>query len=530
MPPRSRSPRGATPALVLALAFALGLALTFLAAPLAHAQSASLARRPTPRPPNIIFLLADDLGYGDLGAFGQRKIRTPHLDRMAAEGMRFTQHYSGNAVCAPSRCVLLTGQHPGHAQVRDNRELRPEGQWPLSPGTVTLPRLLQSHGYATGAFGKWGLGGPGSTGEPRRQGFDRFFGYNCQRVAHNHYPTFLWDDDRKLPLDNAEFSPHQRFPTNANPSDPTAYHSFAGRDYAPDRIAEQAREFIRAHRDRPFFLYFPTTIPHLALQVPEPSLHEYTEQLPDSPYLGQAAYLPHPTPRAAYAAMITRLDREIGSFMHLIADLGLDDSTLFVFTSDNGPLYDRLGGTDSDFFVSAGPFRGRKGALHEGGVRVPCIVRWKGRITPGTTSERVTGFEDWLPTLLELIGARTSIPRNTDGISFAPTLLGRSQAPRKLLYREFPAYQGWQTLRMGDWKLVRRQLQPRASQPLAPITELFDLRSDPTESHNLLNDHPRRARQLLRRMQREHTPSPDFPFPALDAPHQPIPIPRTSRP
>lgn len=210
------------------------------------------AANPPGRPPNILFLLADDLGLGDIGAYGQNKIRTPNLDRMAAEGMRFTQHDSGNAVCAPSRCVLLTGKHPGHAFIRDNRELKPEGQWPLPESTVTLPGSLRSLGYATGAFGKWGLGGPGSTGDPLRQGLDRFFGYNCQRVAHNFFPTHLWDDDRRLPLGNPDFSAHQRFPTNANPADPSAYTAFRGPDYAPDRIAEQARQFIRSHRDRPF--------------------------------------------------------------------------------------------------------------------------------------------------------------------------------------------------------------------------------------------------------------------------------------
>ncbi len=478
--------------------------------------SSTFAANAPQRPPNIIFLLADDLGYGDIGAFGQKKIRTPNLDRMAAEGMRFTQHYSGNAVCAPSRCVLLTGKHPGHAFIRDNRELKPEGQWPLPQSTVTLPGLLRSLGYATGAFGKWGLGGPGSTGDPLRQGFDRFFGYNCQRIAHNFYPPHLWDNDRRVLLDNPDFAAHQRFPTNADPANPAAYAAFLGRDYAPDRIAEQARQFIRSNRDRPFFLHFPTTVPHLALQIPEDSLAEYLGQFPETPYLGNASYLPHQHPRAAYAAMITRLDREIGSLMNLVQELGLDASTIFVFTSDNGPLYDRLGGTDTDFFDSAAGLRGRKGSLYEGGFRVPCIVRWKGHIAPGTTSDRVTGFEDWLPTLLDFAAPDRPTPAGLDGLSFARTLLGKRQPPRPFLYREFPAYGGWQIVRVGEWKLVRRQLNPPKTKPLPPVTELYNLRKDPTESHDLAAREPRRVRRLLKLLEGQHAASPDFPFPALD--------------
>lgn len=491
--------------------------------PLQGRASNSSPSRATPRPPNIIFIIADDLGYGDIGPYGQTRIRTPNLDRLAAEGMRFTQHYSGNAVCAPSRCVLMTGLHPGHAFVRDNRELKPEGQWPLPSGTVTLPRLLQSGGYATGAFGKWGLGGPASSGAPRQQGFDRFFGFNCQRLAHNYYPTYLWDDDRKVTLDNPEFSAYQRFPTNANPLDAKAYAGYSGRDYAPDRIAAQALQFIADHRDQPFFLFFPTTVPHLALQVPEDSLEEYLGRFPETPYPGDSGYLPHRAPHAAYAAMVTRLDREIGRMMARIAELGLENETLFVFTSDNGPLYDRLGGTDSDFFNSAAGLRGRKGALHEGGFRVPCIVRWKGHIPAGSTSDRVTGFEDWMPTLLELTGLGSLIPKKLDGVSFARTLRGKAQKPREFLYREFPGYDGWQMIRVGDWKLVRRQLNLPKDKPGSPIQELFNLRDDPNEATDLSATAPRRVQRLRALMRREHMPSKDFPFPDLDAARPPVP-------
>jgi arylsulfatase A len=473
------------------------------------------------RPPNIIFLLADDLGYGDIGGFGQKKIRTPNLDRLAQEGMRFTQHYAGTAVCAPSRCVLMTGLHSGHGFIRDNKEIQPEGQFPLPAGTLTLPRLLQQQGYVTGAFGKWGLGYPGSDGAPLQQGFDRFFGYNCQRCAHTYYPTHLWDNDRRLALNNPDFPAHQKFPEGLDPKDPKNYARYAGKDYAPDLIAEQARQFIRQNKDKPFFLFFPTTVPHLALQVPQDSLAEYLGQWPEQPYLGDRDYLPHWAPRAAYAAMITRLDREIGRLGSLVKELDLEERTLFVFASDNGPLYDQLGGTDCEFFQSAGPFNGRKGSLYEGGIRVPLIVRWKGHIAPGTQSERVTGFEDWLPTLLELAGASAATPKQLDGISFAPTLRGETQAPRPFLYREFPAraYGGQQSVRLGDWKGIRDKMLPNKKGPTASMRlKLFDLSKDPGETHDVAAQHPEVVAQMERLMREQHVPSKEFPFAPLDQP------------
>src|ERR1051326_7303712 len=467
------------------------------------------------RRPNIVFILADDLGYGDIGCFGQNKIRTPNLDRLAAEGMRFTQHYSGNAVCAPSRCVLMTGKHPGHAWIRNNREVQPEGQPPIPDSEITLAELLKAQGYATGAFGKWGLGFPGSEGDPLKQGFDRFYGYNCQRHAHNYYPTYLWDNDRRVQLNNPEFSAHQKLPPQSDPNDPAGYRPYVGKQYAPDLIAEQARRFIRENKDRPFFLYFPTTVPHLALQFPEDSLAEYRGKWPDPPYSGGRNYLPHYSPRAAYAAMITRLDGEIGRIMALIQELQLDENPVFVFSSDNGPLYDKLGGTDCEFFESAGHLRGRKGSLYEGGVRVPAIVRWKGRIKAGVASGRVTAFEDWLPTLMELIAAPQAIPTGLDGISFAPTLLGKKQDPRPFLYREFPAYGGQQSVRIGDWKGVRQNLIPPGRQkPLELRTELYNLKDDGGEQHDVAAAHPEMILQIERIMREQHGKSKLFPFPA----------------
>jgi arylsulfatase A-like enzyme len=463
--------------------------------------------------------MADDLGYAELGCYGQSKIRTPNIDRLANAGMRFTSHYAGNAVCAPSRCVLMTGLHPGHAQVRDNREVKPEGQSPLLKDTATLARLLQQAGYTTGAFGKWGLGPVGSDGDPLRQGFNRFFGYNCQRVAHNFYPTYLYDNDQRITLNNPDFAAHQKLPPETDPNDPASYKRYQGQDYAPDLIMEAARDFIRSNHDKPFFCYVPTTVPHLALQVPDDSLAEYQDAFPeDPPYTGNKAYLPHHSPRAAYAAMVTRMDREVGRIMQLVDELRLTDQTLFVFTSDNGPTYERLGGSDSDFFGSAGPFRGLKGSLYEGGIRVPLVAHWPGHIQPGTISDRLTGFEDWLPTLLEIAGHQNLTPSDLDGISFASTLLGKPQSQRPFLYREFPSYGGQQFVRAGDWKLIRQDWNRRPNAKLQPRTELYNLADDPGETHDLTDSQPERVKTLLEILAKQRTPSETFPFPKLDQP------------
>jgi arylsulfatase A-like enzyme len=470
------------------------------------------------RPPNIVFILADDLGYGDLSCYGQQRFQTPNIDRLAAQGMKFTAHYAGSNVCAPSRCVLMSGKHPGHAYIRDNRQASgaPEGQEPVPPGELRLPLTLKRLGYRLGAFGKWGLGPVGSTGDPNRQGFDVFFGYNCQSVAHNYYPTHLWSNDTRVPLDNPPFPARDRLPADADRNAPESYARYTGKEYAPDLIGEAALRFIRENKDRPFFLYYPTTVPHLALQVPEDSLRQFEGKFPETPYDGSRGYLPHRTPRAAYAAMISRMDREVGRVLDLLAELGLEGQTIVIFSSDNGPLYDGLGGTDSDFFNSTGGFRGYKGSFYEGGFRVPCLVRWPGRIRPGSVSERVTGFEDWLPTLLELIGATDQTPRDIDGISFAPTLLGKRQKARPFLYRESPGYGGQQAVRAGDWKLIRRNLNPRPRDAAPPTTELYNLASDPFETTDRATDHPRIVTRLMAIARAQHVPSKLWPMPVLD--------------
>lgn len=488
------------------------------------------------RQPNVVFILADDLGAGDLGCYGQTKIKTPNVDRMAAEGMKLTRHYSGNAVCAPSRCVLMSGLHPGHAFIRDNRgtadsarvkkeggKPETEGQFPIPDETLIIPEILGGLGYATGGFGKWGLGGPGTTGEPLKQGFRRWFGYNCQGVAHNFYPVYLWDNDKTIDLKNPAFPSSDTFKPGEDPSKPESYKRFQGTEYSADLIAEQALRFARDNKDKPFFLYWPTTVPHLALQVPDDSLREYQGQWEDPPYKGGKGYLPHFAPRAAYAAMITRMDREIGRLLALISELGLDEDTIFVFTSDNGPLngtHAGLAGTDAAFFNSAMGLRDGKGTLYEGGIHSPGIVRWKGRIKAGGISDRVTGFEDWMPTLLELAGAKDKTPEKIDGISFAPTLLGVKQPERDFFYREFPGYGGQQCLIMANWKLLKVGLSAgkgknKGSAKVDPV-QLYDLTADATESHNVVAEHPEIVAKMEAIMKTQHSPSADFPMPSLD--------------
>ena len=438
--------------------------------------------------PNIIFILADDLGYGELGSYGQQKIRTPFLDKLAAEGIRFTQHYSGSPVCAPSRCTLLTGKHTGHTYIRNNDEMSErgdvwhdpelEGQRPLLPDTVTIGTLLQTAGYTTGAIGKWGLGGPGSTGEPNRQGFDHWYGYLCQRVAHNYYPTHLWRNGEKHLLEGNEyFYPHQRLPDGRNPYDRSSYAEYSGRQYSMDSMAEEALDFIRANRENPFFLYLPFPVPHVSIQVPEDSLREYEGAFPETPYTGDRGYLPHPAPRAGYAAMITRMDREIGRIIALVSELGLDENTLIIFTSDNGPTFN--GGTDSTFFDSAGELRGLKTMLYEGGIRVPLIARWPGMIEPGSSNDHISALWDFLPTFTKLAGI--DAPDDIDGISLLPSLLGRPrrQQEHEYLYWEHGVKQA---VRLGDWKAVRMRVDRDI--------ELYNLADDIGEQRDVAASNP----------------------------------------
>ncbi len=463
-----------------------------------------------PPPPNIIYILADDLGYGELGCYGQKKIKTPNIDHLASQGIKFTQHYSGSPVCAPSRCVLLTGKHTGHAYIRNNDEMPErgdvwhdpalEGNRPLLPGTTTVGTLLQKAGYATGAIGKWGLGGPANSGEPNQQGFDFWYGYLCQRMAHNYYPTHLWKNREKDILEGNEyFFPHQKFPEDKDPLAKASYKDYRGQTYSMDAMVKEALNFIKQNKSNPFFLYLPFPVPHVSLQVPDDSLKEYEGAFPETPYLGEKGYLPHPTPRAAYAAMITRMDREIGKILALLDELDLGKNTLVMFSSDNGPTFN--GGTDSAFFASAGPLRGLKTMLYEGGIRVPMIARWPGKIKPGSKTDHVSAFWDVLPTITEIVGCGT--PPDIDGISFLPTLLGNQDAQKKHEYLYWE-YSGKQAVRMGGWKAYRPGVEEKI--------ELYDLSKDVGEENNLASTQPAVVAQIEKILQNARTESELFPL------------------
>jgi arylsulfatase A-like enzyme len=385
------------------------------------------------RRPNVVLIIADDLGYGDVGCFGQAKIATPNIDRLAAEGVRFTQAYAGATVCAPSRCCLMTGKHGGHAPIRGNRELPDEGQLPMPADTVTTARVMKRAGYATALIGKWGLGYPGSMSTPHKMGFDHFFGYNCQRKAHEYYPEYLWRNTEKVMLN--------------------------GKSYSHDLLADDALDFVKRHKEKPFFLYLAFTIPHQKLQVPD---------------LGPYADKDWPQNLKTIAAMITRMDRDVGRLMALLQELKMDERTLVVFASDNGAAY------RDAFFQHSGPLRGYKRDMYEGGIRTPAIARWPGRIKPGTVSDQVWAFWDVLPTLAELTGQKP--PAGIDGISVLPALLDGKPVEHPPLYWEFHERGFDQAARMGDWKAVRLGKG-------GPI-ELYDLKTDPGEKSNVAAAHP----------------------------------------
>jgi arylsulfatase A-like enzyme len=441
--------------------------------------------------PNIIFILADDLGYGDLGSYGQKLIETPNLDRMAAEGIRFTDFYAGNTVCAPSRSVLMTGQHMGHTHVRGNAGADISIQT-LRDEDVTVAEVLKQAGYATALCGKWGLGEdvPGNQGLPNDQGFDLFYGYLNQVHAHNYYPEFLWLNKEKQPLRNKVTTL------------PRKYAGFAGGyatervDYSHDLILEQALGFVEAQKDGPFFLYLPLTIPH--------ANNEGTRGTGDGqevPDYGIYKDRPWDNPDKGQAAMITRMDAGVGQLLALLKRLSVDDNTLVMFSSDNGP-HDE-GGHNTELFNPGGPLRGMKRDLYEGGVRVPLIARWPGRIAAGTETAHIGYFGDLLATCAELAGAE--VPANLDSISFVPTLTGNAdkQAEHDYLYWEFYEQGGKQAVRHGQWKAVR---MPMVTGP----TELYDLDADLGEQANIAAAHPEIVRRLEAMMKAAHVPHPNW--------------------
>jgi len=471
-------------------------------APLAHAEPESASEEP---PLNVVFIMADDLGWSEVGCYGQEKIPTPNIDRLAAEGMRFTQHYAGAPVCAPTRCVLLTGKHLGHAEVRNNNPFGrkspdyEEGNFPISDEAVTIADVFQDAGYATGAMGKWGLGPVGSSGDPNEQGFDLFFGYNDQKVAHSFYPPHLWRNGEKVIINDPPISAYDKVPSGE-----VRMEDYFGENYAPTLMIEEAEEFIAEHADDPFFLYLPFIEPHLAMHPPAELVKMFPEEWDEQPYRGGNGYLPHPRPRAGYAAMIHDLDRLVGRTLDALEKAGVLDETLFVFTSDNGPTLPRnnepdfhVGGADPVFFDSTADLRGWKGDVYEGGLRVPTIARLPGRIEAGAVNDTPGYHPDWFPTLCQAAGLET--PGGLDGDSLWPILTGEMETleERSPMIWTFTGRKGQAAVRIGDHKLVRRDLKTKKPKPW----EVYDLAEDRSESNDLAAERPdliEEAEALLR--------------------------------
>jgi arylsulfatase A-like enzyme len=421
--------------------------------------------------PNLIFIQADDLGYGELGCYGQKKFRTPNIDRMAAEGTRYTQYYAGSTVCAPSRCALMTGLHTGHCLIRGNARVN------LRPQDVTVAKILKQAGYATGVAGKWGLGQEGSEGVPTRQGFDYFFGYLDQAHAHNYWPTFLVRNEERVKLKNV-------VPNEGKDGQGVASLRV---EYSDDLIHREALSFIDRNREKPFFLYLAYTIPHANNEAGKKGM-----EIPD---YGEFKDKDWPDPEKGRAAMIARLDRNVGAVLERIKELGLDGNTVIFFTSDNGPH--KEGGSDPAFFNSSGPLRGIKRDLTEGGIRVPMIVRWPGRVAAGAASEAVWCHWDFLPTAAELAGA--PVPESIDGVSLAPVLLGKHVMAREYLYWEFFERGFDQAVRMGNWKGIRNGL----GEPV----QLYDLEGDLGEKTNVAAQHPAVVEKIEQIMKSARTDS-----------------------
>lgn len=434
--------------------------------------------------PNVIYLLCDDMGYSDIEAYGQQMISTPNLNRMINNGMSFTQFYASTAVSAPSRASLMTGQHTGHTKIRGNKEIQPEGQEPLDPNVETIGQLFQQNGYVTGCFGKWGMGYPGSVGEPNKMGFDEFFGYNCQRYAHSYYPSWLWHNEERINYPNRDV-------------------------YSQDEIHKHVMKFIEDNKDKAFFGYFTYTIPHAGLEQPQDSIVEMYRNKFYEPkiYPGDGDYARTEKPRAEFAAMITRLDTYVGQIMDKLEELGIAEKTLFIFTSDNG--YHEEGGADPEFFNTEERIRGLKRKLYEGGMRVPYIAYWPGTIEAGSICNMMAAGWDMMPTFVELLGEDENWrDEPMDGLSILPTLTGKgTQKEHDFLYWEFHEEGGRQAVRAGDWKLIRQNISSGS-----PTHELYNIAEDPHEDNNLINEYPEKYKELEAIMDREHEPSDIFNF------------------
>ncbi|MDR0843995.1 MAG: arylsulfatase [Tannerella sp.] len=442
-----------------------------------------------PDKPNIVYILADDLGYGDLGCYGQKLIKTPNIDRLAKEGIRLTQFYSGCTVSAPSRSSLFTGLHTGHSPIRGNKSVSPEGQYPQPGNTYTIGKMLQAGGYTTGCFGKWGLGYPGSEGAPENQGIDVFFGYNCQGLAHNYYPDHLWSNRDTVWLKGNEGRKTEQ--------------------YAQDIIQKEAIRFIRNNKDKPFVAFLTYVLPHAELVSPDDSIAAiYDGQFPETPFVGtddgpnykKGGYGSTAHPKADFAAMITRFDAYVGEVVDVLKELGLDRNTLIVFTSDNGPHIE--GGADPHFFNSYGPLRGIKRDMYEGGIRVPFIAWYPEKIKAGASSDHVAAFWDVMPTLAELTGTKAS--EQTDGISFIPVLFGKPGQPQHdHLYWEFHEQGGKIAVRKGDWKAIWLNV----GNPGKATVELYNISQDIHEDNNLAEERPEIIAELSKIKETSRVPS-----------------------
>lgn len=443
--------------------------------------------------PNIVLIMADDLGIGDLGCYGQTKISTPRVDELAKKGTRFTNFYAGTSVCAPSRSALMTGQHTGHTFIRGNKEIEPEGQQALADSVITMAMTLQKAGYTTGAFGKWGLGMVGTSGDPNKKGFNEFYGYNCQRQSHRYYPTHLWHNSQRIELTGNDLTDKVQ--------------------YAPELIQEKTLAFLDANKNNPFFLFVPTVLPHAELAGPDDEFYEkYKNTFPEMAHKGND-YGPNATipgyasvekPRAAYAAMVNRMDHYVGQIVDKLRELNLLDNTIIMFTSDNGAH--REGGADPNFFNSTAGLRGYKRDLYEGGIRTPFIVSWPSTIKPNQTIGHTAAFWDIMPTVVELSGSK--MDSYTDGVSFLPTLKGKgSQKKHQYLYWEFHEDGGRQAILIDNWKLIK--LKVKSEQP---ILELYNIKKDPKETRNLVNQHPDIVKKLAAKLKTAHKESSIFPL------------------
>lgn len=471
--------------------------------------------------PNVVFLLFDDLGYGDLGCYGQKQIETPNIDALASQGVLFTDMYTAVPLSAPSRCSILTGLHSGHSQIRNNADrcnpagygefdaltsarraiTDPEqyaGQWPMREGTQTIGTMMQAAGYRTGMIGKWGLGYEGVGSVPRTQGFDYFYGFLCQAVAHIYYPKQLWENDQVIEFDNRLMLPGERLEEGADPMNLESYRQWIDKYYSPDLMYEKIEKFVSDESENPFFLMWTTTVPHSAVQAPWNEVQYYVDKLGDEePVTEPGNYLPNRYPHATYAAMVTHIDTQVGKLVEYLREIGKLENTLFIVTSDNGPANNS--NSPLEYFQSGGPFRCRKGwgksSLHEGGIRMPFIVSWPGHIAPSRT-ERLSSFTDIMPTLADLAG--TQAPEN-DGQSLLPTLQGKNENGHEFLYWEYPGGKGWLAVREGKWKgIIQRVKEGNAE------FELFDLENDPQEQNNVAAEHPEITQKMWQRIRESH--------------------------